>query len=75
MGRYFVCVFLCLTLGLAPFSPEPHLVQKVRWVVDGAEGMRAIDWFDLVLHASPWLALAAMAVRDLIRVGISKTSA
>lgn len=57
-----------LTLGLAPFRPEPHLLGKLRWVAGGAEGMALMDWFDLVLHGTPWvvfgvgLAMTARAV-------------
>jgi hypothetical protein len=47
-----------LTLGLAPFAPEPHLLGKIRWVLGGAVGMQAIDWGDLLLHGAPWLWLA-----------------
>ncbi len=47
-----------LSLGLAPFSPEPHVVGKVRWVLGGAEGMGGADWFDLVMHGAPWVWLA-----------------
>ena len=32
MNRYALPVLFCLTLGLAPFTPEPHLVGKLRWV-------------------------------------------
>ena len=53
----------CLTLGLAPFAPEPHIVGKIRWVLGGARGMAAIDWFDLVMHGAPWLWLLASALR------------
>lgn len=56
-----------LTLGLAPFVPEPHLLGKLRWVAGGADGMAAADWFDLALHGAPWLwlgvALAGRALR------------
>ena len=48
---------LCVTLGLAPFSP-PHLFTKVRMLLEGRM-LRPIDWVDLVLHASPWLLLLA----------------
>jgi hypothetical protein len=48
-------IFLCLTLGLAPFAP-PHLYEKLRMLFRG-ELVRAIDWFDLFLHASPWVLL------------------
>ncbi|RLD21601.1 MAG: hypothetical protein DRI71_08695 [Bacteroidetes bacterium] len=44
-----------LTLGLAPFYPEPHIIGKVQWLMGGAVGMQPMDWFDLVLHGTPWL--------------------
>ncbi len=47
-----------LTLGLAPFLPEPHLVGKLRWVMGGADGMAMRDWGDLLMHGAPWLWLA-----------------
>lgn len=52
-----------LTLGLAPFSPEPHVWGKIKWVLGGANGMQAMDWFDLLLHGLPWglLILSAAA--------------
>jgi rhodanese-related sulfurtransferase len=47
-----------LTLGLAPFSPEPHLFGKLRWLAGGASGMGPMDAFDLLMHGAPWLWLA-----------------
>lgn len=55
-------VIACLTLGLAPFVPEPHLFGKVRWVLGGAVGMQPMDWFDLVWHGLPWLLLLRLLV-------------
>jgi hypothetical protein len=53
------------TLGLAPFSPEPHIWEKLRKLADGTL-VRPIDIFDLVYHAVPWvlgiLKLARMVV-------------
>jgi hypothetical protein len=46
-----------LTLGLAPFVPEPHLFGKWRWVLGGAKGMQPMDWFDFILHTSPFVFL------------------
>jgi hypothetical protein len=46
-----------LTLGLAPFVPEPHILGKIRWVAGGAVGMQGLDWFDLVFHGFPWVWL------------------
>ncbi len=50
-------VIACLTLGLAPFTPEPHVWEKIKWVANGAAGMAWYDWFDLLLHGSPWVLL------------------
>lgn len=49
---------IAATVGMAPFSPEPHVVGKLRWVFGGAEGMTAVDWFDLAMHGAPWIWLA-----------------
>jgi hypothetical protein len=49
-----------LTLGLAPFVPEPHIVGKLRWVMGGANGMALMDWMDLLMHGAPWLWLIGL---------------
>lgn len=38
-----------LTLGLAPFVPEPHLFEKLRMLFQG-NLVRPIDIFDLIMH-------------------------
>lgn len=58
----WILVVTCLTLGLAPFLPEPHVVEKLRMLFAG-ELHRPIDIFDLVLHGAPWLLLLAKLVR------------
>ena len=58
----------CLTLGLAPFTPEPHVWGKLRWVAGGAVGMKPMDWFDLVMHGLPWLLLLRLAILRLWKV-------
>lgn len=55
-------LFACLTLGLAPFFPEPHIWGKLKWVAGGAVGMQPMDWFDLVFHGLPWLLLLRLIV-------------
>jgi hypothetical protein len=55
----------CLTLGLAPYTPEPHIVGKLRWVLGGANGMQALDWFDLVLHGFPWVYFVLVLAKGL----------
>jgi len=49
-------IVVCLTLGLAPFMPEPHIWEKLKMLATGAL-VRPIDIFDLFLHGSPWLLL------------------
>ncbi len=53
---------LSLTLGLAPFFPEPHLWGKIKWLWGGGVGMQAMDYFDVVLHGTPWLFLIVMLI-------------
>ncbi len=55
-------IFACLTLGLAPYFPEPHIWGKLRWAFGGAVGMQPMDWFDLALHGLPWLLLIRLVV-------------
>ena len=49
-------ILACLTLGLAPFTPEPHVWEKLKMMVGGAL-TDPIDIFDLTLHGLPWLLL------------------
>ena len=49
-----------ITLGLAPFFPEPHVWGKIRWIWGGAVGMQGIDWFDFFLHGGPWFLLIGL---------------
>ncbi|MDW3094502.1 MAG: hypothetical protein R8G33_02390 [Gammaproteobacteria bacterium] len=57
-----IWLFVSLTLGLAPFTPEPHIWEKIKWVYAGANGMQPIDWFDLVLHGTPWVMLVLSVI-------------
>ena len=57
---------LALTLGLAPFTPEPHIVEKLRMLAQGTL-KRPLDIFDLAFHAVPFLILAAKLVRQVLR--------
>lgn len=57
LNDWRLVVLLCLTLGLAPYFPEPHLWGKLRWIAGGAKGMALLDWFDVLLHGFPWVLL------------------
>lgn len=56
-GNLKLAILLVLTLGLAPYTPEPHIWGKIKWVMGGANGMQIMDYFDLVLHGTPWVYL------------------
>lgn len=49
-------VLVALTLGLAPFAPEPHIWEKLKMLAAG-ELHRPLDIFDLLFHTAPWVLL------------------
>jgi hypothetical protein len=51
-----VLIPAAILLGLAPFRPEPHLVEKLRMLVNGQLN-RPLDVFDLLLHGAPLLLI------------------
>ena len=59
-------IVLSLFLGLAPFFPEPHIVEKIRMLMSG-ELSKMIDIFDLFLHGTPWLLLL-LKLTTMLRV-------
>ena len=58
-------LLVALTLGLAPFSPQPHIVEKLGMLFDGSLS-RPIDIFDLLLHGAPWVLLTLKLARTLV---------
>jgi hypothetical protein len=52
----------CLTLGLAPFVPEPHIWEKLKMLAAGDLG-KPIDIFDLAMHAAPFVVLGLKLLR------------
>ena len=49
---------LAVWMGVAPVTPEPHLIEKLRMLWQGSL-VRPIDILDLFLHATP-LALVGL---------------
>ena len=49
-----VLIPVALLLGLAPFQPEPHLLEKLRMLGEG-QLSRPMDIFDLFMHGAPFL--------------------
>jgi hypothetical protein len=56
-----VVLIACASLGLAPFAPVPHVVEKLGMLLRG-QLVRPIDWFDLVMHGAPWALLIGKAI-------------
>jgi hypothetical protein len=61
-----ILVLGSLTLGLAPFVPQPHLVEKILMAFHGTL-QRPIDIFDLLLHAAFPTLLLIKIVYTLIK--------
>ena len=60
-------VLIALTLGLAPFTPQPHIWEKLNMLVSG-ELTKPIDIFDLFLHGTPWVLLIVKLIRQALFV-------
>jgi len=52
-------------LALAPFNPEPHLVEKLRMLMQGTLS-KPIDIFDLLMHSAPLFLMAIKAFRQFV---------
>lgn len=61
---YRVLIPLSLFLGLAPFYPQPHIVEKLGMLLAGTL-KRPIDIFDLFWHAWPFVLLLYRVFRDM----------
>jgi len=61
---YGVLIPIALLLGLAPFRPKPHLVEKLQMLAQGTLA-KPIDVFDLLLHGIPILVLLLKVIRDV----------
>lgn len=43
---------VALWMAVAPITPEPHLIEKIRLLGQGTL-VRPLDMFDLLMHATP----------------------
>ena len=53
---YSILIIAALLIGLSPFVPEPHLVEKLRMLFQGTL-TRPLDIFDLFFHLWPTMVL------------------
>jgi hypothetical protein len=59
-------VALAVWMAVAPVVPEPHLIEKLRLLSQGAL-TRPMDIFDLALHSVPLMVLGLRLWRDAQR--------
>ena len=55
-------LIVAVLLGLAPFTPEPHLWEKLKMLAAG-ELVKPLDIFDLFLHGTPVVLLLLKLTR------------
>ena len=67
INNWKIMLLLCLTLGLAPYFPEPHILGKVKWILGGATGMKPMDWFDVLLHGFPFVLLIRLLAIKILK--------
>ena len=53
---YPVLLIAAIFLSLAPFVPEPHVLEKMRMLMNGNLS-RPVDIFDLLFHLLPLVLL------------------
>jgi len=53
---YSLLLVAAILLGLAPFVPEPHVLEKMRMLMNG-NLTRPVDIFDLLFHLLPLVLL------------------
>lgn len=63
--NWVIIIVLCITIGLAPFSP-PHIIEKLSMLIKG-KLIKPLDWFDLILHGFPWIILILKITAFLIK--------
>ena len=68
LNDWKLVLLICLTLGLAPFFPEPHILGKLKWILGGATGMELKDWFDVVLHGVPFVLLIRIVLLKIFQI-------
>ncbi len=68
LNNWRIVILLCLTIGLAPFFPEPHIWGKLKWIAGGAQGMQGSDWLDVLFHGFPFILLLRLLIVKLLAI-------
>ena len=61
-----VLIFIAAFMLLAPFSPMPHVLEKLIMLKDG-NLIRPVDIFDLFFHLIPTILLAIKYLRKVYK--------
>ena len=61
---YAILIIIAVFMLLAPFSPMPHVLEKLIMLKNGML-TKPIDIFDLFYHLIPTILLAIKIVRDV----------
>ena len=61
----YMLLIAALTLGLAPFLPQPHVLEKLQMLWSGTLSS-PIDIFDLFLHGTPIVLLVLKLLRKYL---------
>ena len=59
--------------GTCSIFSIPHLWEKLKMFSSGTL-VRPIDWFDLIMHAAPWILLLIKIVLTMKGNGVSDNS-
>lgn len=65
---YPLLIGFTILMALAPFTPEPHLLEKLRMLLDGTL-TKPVDIFDLFWHLLPAILLLLKLLHGRKRVG------
>ena len=68
---WYLLILIAVWMAIAPISPEPHLVEKLRMLSQGTL-TRPIDMFDLLWHTAPMVLLALKAWRFMQAHGLKR---
>ncbi len=65
---YPLLIGLAVFMALAPFVPEPHLLEKLKMLLDGSL-TKPVDIFDLFWHLLPAILLLLKFLHERKQAG------
>lgn len=65
--NYLPLIVIAIVLGSAPFSPEPHVWEKLKMLMNGVL-VKPVDIFDFIFHG----AAPALLITKFLRSFLNK---